>query len=147
MGARIIQLAEVRAKRFGIAAAPANRPLPRLIERFHFWRGASGKRYVHSVYALVECPEVDGCNYMLVRRDEAGRRRLLLIGRLSHDAASLNLAEIRQRGATLGANEVHVHLLATSEHDMKMVEVDLRTALALETPTTPDESCRPEITG
>jgi hypothetical protein len=36
------------------------------------------------------------------------------------------LAEIRQRGATMGANEVHVHLLATSDRDMKLVEFDLR---------------------
>ena len=38
------------------------------------------------------------------------------------------LAEIRQRGAALGADEVHVHLLATSAQESQAVEFDLRTA-------------------
>lgn len=127
MGARIIQLAEIRARR----QAPANdvrgaKPEPRLIERFHFWSGASTKRYVHTVYSLLECPEMSCGTFVLVRRDAQGRREALTIGRLTHAAPSLNLAEIRQRGAMLGANEVHVHLLAATDHDMKLVEFDLR---------------------
>jgi hypothetical protein len=39
----------------------------------------------------------------------------------------LNLAEIRQRGAELGAHEVHVHLLAESSKESRMVEFDLKT--------------------
>lgn len=133
MGARIIELAAVRARRSGLArpgaANPgpaARKPEPRLVERFHFWSGASEKRYVHTVYGLIECPELSSGTYVLVRRDTAGRRSALAVGRLTHASPSLNLAEIRQRGATLGADEVHVHLLAATDHEMKLVEFDLR---------------------
>ena len=127
MGARVIQLAEVRARRAGLNpehvvlsdAADRN-------DRFHFWSGASGRRYVHSVYDLVDCPEVPAANFLLVHRDGAGRRSVLAIGHLTNEVGSLNLAEIRHRGARLGANEVHVHLLAPSAQQRRMVELDLR---------------------
>lgn len=127
MGARVIQLAEVRARR----AAPE----PRLAtmdgaseheERFHFWCGGSGQRYVHTVYDLLDCPEVPAANFLLVHRDASGRRSVLAIGHLKHEVASLNLAEIRHRAARLGANEVHVHLLAPSAQERRIVELDLR---------------------
>jgi hypothetical protein len=94
--------------------------------RFHFWRGASGKRYVHTVFSLIECPRLPEATYILARREPDGRRRLLRIGQLTSDSPSLNLAEIRQRGATLGANEVHVHLLADAPEQRRVVELDLR---------------------
>lgn len=131
MGARIIHLAEIRARRSGEQAeskildgAPAHLP-----DRFHFWGGASGRRYVHTVYGLIECPEVPQGNYMLVRRDEQGRRTVLAIGHLARDCGSLNLAELRHRGARLGANEVHIHLLASSAQQRRRIELDLRAGL------------------
>lgn len=126
MGARIIQLAEVRARRSNRAPVASLGTDIESADRFHFWSGASGQRYVHSVYSLLECPEVPAANFLLVRRDAAGRRDVLAIGRLRHGAGSLNLAEIRQRGARLGANEVHVHLLAPSAAQRRVVEADLR---------------------
>jgi hypothetical protein len=127
MGARVIQLAEVRARRSApkpefVTADSATE----LNDRFHFWSGASGRRYVHSVYDLVDCPEVPAANFLLVHRDGAGRRSVLAIGHLTNSTGSLNLAEIRHRGARLGANEVHVHLLAPSAQQRRMVELDLR---------------------
>ncbi|MDX2306934.1 MAG: hypothetical protein NW216_01715 [Hyphomicrobium sp.] len=129
MGAEIIPLAKFRAARAVLANAPSlvDAPLD-LAERFHFWLGASGRRYVHTVYSLVECPAIPAGNYVLVHRDEDGRRQVLAIGRVGHQAASLNLADIRRRGAELGANEVHVHLLAASAKQSRMVETDLRSA-------------------
>lgn len=127
MGARVIQLAEVRARRS--APKPEIATLDttsELNDRFHFWSGASGRRYVHSVYDLVDCPEVPAANFLLVHRDETGHRSVLAIGHLTNSAASLNLAEIRCRGARLGANEVHVHLLAPSAQQRRIVELDLR---------------------
>ncbi len=127
MGARVIQLAEVRARR--------SAPEPQLAtldgasgyeERFHFWCGGSGQRYVHTVYDLLDCPEVPAANFLLVHRDASGRRSVLAIGHLKHEVASLNLAEIRHRAARLGANEVHVHLLAPSAQERRIVELDLR---------------------
>lgn len=143
MGARIIQLSEIRALRRGPASETQSRkPEPRLIERFHFWGGASERRYVHTVYDLLECPELSGGTFILARRDESGRREVLSIGRLLHASGSLNLAEIRQRGANLGANEVHVHLLAATDHEMKLVEFDLRAGqLAATTgPVSPSQT-------
>lgn len=149
MGAEIIDLAFARMNRrpAALSIAPATaaanlamlRPAPprnsheariEAAGRFHFWTGASGKRYVHTVYSLFDCPPLDAGNYILVRRSAPGQtsRAVLAIGRLSDQAATLNLAEIRQRAATLGADEVHVHLLATSSQEAQAVETDLRTA-------------------
>lgn len=130
MGARVIQLAEVRARRSNpTPVVPFGRDIEPT-DRFHFWSGASGQRYVHSVYSLLECPEVPAANFMLVRRDGSGHREVLAIGRLRHGSSSLNLAEIRLRGARLGANEVHVHLLAPSAEERRAVELDLRAGQA-----------------
>lgn len=126
MGARVIQLAEVRARRSAQKPIASPDSAPELTDRFHFWSGASGRRYVHSVYSLVDCPEIPAANFLLVRRDATGRRAVLAIGHLTNGAGSLNLAEIRHRGARLGANEVHVHLLAPSAQQRRIVELDLR---------------------
>ncbi len=130
MVARIIELAVYRAQRT-LAHEETVRRAAQAHEatRFHFWTGASGKRYVHSVYDLVECPPLPAANYVLVRRDSNGRPHALSIGRTTSSVPSLNLAELRHRGAELGANEVHVHLLADNAKVGKLIEFDLRTGL------------------
>lgn len=132
MSAEVIQLADVRASRHRhlrseVATATASEPAAEA-NRFHFWTGASGKRYVHTVYSLFDCPPLDAGNYILVRRHDRAKRDVLAIGRLTNETASLNLAEIRQRAATLGADEVHVHLLAASAREAQAVEIDLKSA-------------------
>jgi hypothetical protein len=129
MSAEIVSLAQFRSRRFNLDLVDR----PQMAEtsvstRFHFWTGASGKRYVHTVYSLFDCPAVDNANYMLVRREGVARRTILAIGRLTNGNGALNLAEIRQQGAAAGADEVHVHLLATSADEAQAVETDLRTA-------------------
>lgn len=128
MSAEIIRLADVRVRRAAATPAETSQSEFEAPTRFHFWTGATGKRYVHTVYSLFDCPPVGIANYVLVRRDGRATRTILAIGRVAGEAASLNLAEIRQRGAQLGADEVHIHLLATSPQDSQAVEVDLRTA-------------------
>ena len=136
MSAEIIQLADVRHSRMGGTTASetgsgsifARTGSSDSSPRFHFWTGASGKRYVHTVYSLFDCPPLEAANYVLVKRTGKSSRTLLAIGRLTNDTASLNLAEIRQRAATLGADEVHVHLLAGSSRESQAVEVDLKSA-------------------
>lgn len=127
MTARIIEFAEFRARHSETVESTQaqNKPVADA-DRFHFWTGASGKRYVHTVYDLLECPVLPAGNYVLVRREPDGRRTVLSIGRVSSSAHSLNLAEIRQRGAELGADEVHVHLLAETAKQSRLVEFDLR---------------------
>jgi hypothetical protein len=128
MSAQVIEFASafaVRARRMPmpkaapIAVAAAGSP------EFKFWIGASGKRYVHTIHRLIGCPEIENCTFILVGRLLSGRRQILRIGRLENDTPSLNLAEIRQLGATLGATEVHVHLLAKGVHQRRSVELDL----------------------
>jgi hypothetical protein len=129
MTAQIIDFASAVTRR-GEAAGNRQIPLRRsstaLNQDFTFWVGISGAPYVHTIYGLIECPEIPSANIVFVRRDpETGIREALQIGRVEHAAPSLNLAEIRHRGATLGANEIHVHLLGKSEAARAMIERDL----------------------
>jgi hypothetical protein len=130
MSARIVELSRVvalrnRGRRQPSATANEENPA----QPFQFWCGASGQQYVHSIFGLIECPELPRANYILVRREASGRCTILRVGRIDHEAASLNLAEIRHRGAKLGANEVHVHFLAGNDRQRRSVECDLRAGL------------------
>jgi hypothetical protein len=127
MGARIIELAAYRAQRLESEVSAAHESKAKESSRFHFWTGASGKRYVHTIYDLIDCPALPAANYVLVRRAPGARRQILSIGRVRNASPSLNLAEIRQRGAELGADEVHVHLLAETPKLSRLVEFDLKT--------------------
>ena len=97
-------------------------------QAFHYWRGASGRRYLHSVFSLIACPALPRANYILVRRLDDGRRVALSFGQTKDDAASLNLAHLRHEGAKIGANEVHIHLLAEDSEGRALVEADLTAA-------------------
>jgi hypothetical protein len=131
MTAEIIQIAEFRARRGQNSEAQEPAVFagyPEQPPRFHFWTGASGKRYVHTVYSLFDCPTLEDANYILVRRTDRSVRAVLAIGRLANNCPSENLAEIRQHAAALGADEVHVHLLASSHVEAEEVEADLISA-------------------
>jgi hypothetical protein len=119
----IVNLARARPR-----PVPVPCPAHGLPARLHFWRGASGRRYPHTVYGLIECPPLPQATYLLVRRDDAGRREVLHIGLCESDAPTLNLAQLRQRGATLGVNEVHVHFLAETAEQRRLALCDLRAA-------------------
>jgi len=97
-------------------------------QAFHYWRGASGRRYLHSVYTLVGCPALPQANFILVRRHPDGTREALVFGETKDDAISLNLAHLRHEGAKIGANEVHIHFLADTADDRALVQADLRAA-------------------
>ena len=61
------------------------------------------------VHPLILCPPLGhGVRYALVRRDWPGTRNVLGVGRASSVHESANLAEVRERAARLGANEVHL---------------------------------------
>ena len=140
MSAVVIDFAEVIARKRSQAASPiaprafrANVVAPvgapgTLTHDFTFWRGATGIRYVHTVYTLMDCPELPSANVILVRRHASGRTEVMHIGRVESEAPSLNLARIRQDAALLGANEVHIHLLADSATERAAIERDLSGA-------------------
>lgn len=98
-------------------------------ETFHFWSGASGECYVHSVFSLLECPELPPANVVLIKRSQDGCIEVLHVGETANDSQSMNRGQIRQLGAQLGANEVHVHFLGETERQRAVVAFDLREAL------------------
>ena len=100
-----------------------------LDDRFCYWKGASEAGYIHTVYSLLDLPEVPAVNYVLVHRDEQGRRQPLRIAQTDNEAGSLNLADIRHRAARLGANEVHVHMISETSRERALVECDLRAGI------------------
>lgn len=132
MSAQIVDLADFRSKRLAPVTAAVS-PLPQTpaTAPFQFWSGASGTRYVHSIYNLFECPPLEEANYILVKRHRDGQRTVLSIGRVAHAAPSTNLSTIRQRAAELSANEVHIHLLAGGTDASRQIESDLRRALVI----------------
>jgi|LNFM01.1.fsa_nt_gb hypothetical protein len=102
----------------------------------HIWRGASGTLYIHSVTSLVFCPEMGPSTFILLHRDGDGTARVLRVGCLENAAPSLNLAVIRQLGATLGANEVHIRALGKTAADRARVAFDIEHGLgAADNPT------------
>lgn len=122
------------ATRLELAVQPARG----LEQASHFWRGVSGRRYVHTTFKLLECPRLPACTYVLARREADGRRTPLRIGEVSAEAWSLNLAEIRHKAARLGANEVHVHLLADNAETRKRTLEDLRIGQFAELAAEPE---------
>ncbi|MHA1164495.1 MAG: hypothetical protein ACTSP0_02800 [Alphaproteobacteria bacterium] len=109
---------------------PANEPAlvcreGEVEQSFHYWRGESGQRYVHTVFPLIDCPLMAAVNYILVYRDVDGVRRPLDVGRTSGASESLNLAQLRRRAALMGANEVHVHFMAETAAERERVEADV----------------------
>ena len=92
------------------------------------WRGASGRYFQHTVYSLIGCPAPESASFILVRRGADGERRVLSVGCTETKTASLNLARIRRKGATLGANEVHIYSQAPSETARAAVNFDIAAA-------------------
>lgn len=125
MASSILSIARSRQK--AVEPAPVSLGLGAGVpSRIHFWRGASGQRHLHTVYSLIECPALPKVSYLLVRRDSDGTRTVLHIGCGDSEAASLNLARVRQKGAALGANEVHVNFLAEDDESRQLLAYDLR---------------------
>jgi hypothetical protein len=118
-------------------AAAANRPLASLMSTgleklFHSWLGASGRRYICSVYVLGEPPVFD-CRRALVaavRRDACGVAMLFLF-EPGPDEAADDLRFWTQKARVAGANEWHVHLLAETAEDRALVLRDLSPARRL----------------
>ncbi len=125
MASSILSIA--RSRRSAAQPAPVSLGLAvGMPSRIHFWRGASGQRHLHTVYSLIECPALPKVGYLLVRRESDGARNVVYIGCGDSDAPSLNLAKVRQTGAALGANEVHVNFLAADDESRRLNAYDLR---------------------
>jgi len=96
------------------------------------------------VYALIECPPLPAASYVLVRRDDSGRRTALRVEIGTSDAPTLNLAQVRHEGAKAGANEVHVRFGAASDAERQLVACDLRAGLFGTLAASPEAVRTPE---
>lgn len=91
-------------------------------ERFWYWRGVSGKKYIHSIYAVDACPPLPGAIYVAVRRI-GHLRTAVAVGRFSPfwDGTFSEFADMT-------ADEIHVHLLARDNSAADAVLGDLKAA-------------------
>ncbi|HUR42847.1 MAG TPA: hypothetical protein VMZ01_01980 [Aestuariivirga sp.] len=96
-------------------------------ERFWYWRGASGRNYIHSIYRPDACPPLPGAVYVAVRcRGE--ERQAMATGRFPNfwEGSMIDLAFLMKG---VEADEIHVHLLARSDHEASAVSNDLGQAM------------------
>jgi len=119
-------------QRFDADRAPGEEPATisttgEIGQSYHYWRGATGRRYLHTVFPLLDCPEIPKANYIIVARGSTDARQALEIGQTFDHAGSLNLAHLRQRAAQLGGCEIHIHVLAETPSGRNSVEADLRS--------------------
>lgn len=93
-------------------------------DRFWYWHGASGKRYIHSVYKATSCPPLPGAVFVAVRRT-GDLREAVAVGRFSRiwDVAAGITGGLDLQA--LDADELHVHLLAREDEAAEAVADDL----------------------
>ena len=113
-------------------------------DRFWYWRGHSGREYIHSVYPCAACPPFPGAVYVAVRR-EGDRRVAIAAGRFSDfwDVSSDSTGG--PRPSELGADELHVHLLARDPLSVQAVVSDIRAAIADEAPPCAERTPSPGL--
>jgi hypothetical protein len=97
-------------------------------ERFWYWRGASGRNYIHSIYPADSCPPLPGAVYIAVQKI-AGERSAIAIGRFSSFWDGTIAGTNRLGSGHLLAEEIHVHLLARNDAAAEAVLEDLRRAV------------------
>lgn len=100
-------------------------------ERFWYWRGASGKKYIHSVYSVGACPPLPGAIYVAVRRI-GNLRTVIAINRFAPFWDGTFSAH-----ENLDADEIHVHLLARDTVAANAVLNDLKAAFEESSSTSP----------
>lgn len=77
-----------------------------LADRFWYWRGASGRAYIHSIYCRDLCPPVPGAIFVIVHK-RGGSRLAVCVGRTGADGKIPDMPL-----PAGGEEEIHLHLLA-----------------------------------
>lgn len=90
---------------------------PALAERFRFWRGVSGRRYVCSVFPPEAAPRYESSVALHVRRTPGGP--VVVAIRAASDARPVPAAD-----------EIHIHLVRTEANGLARAIADL-TALVV----------------
>ena len=97
-------------------------------ERFFYWQGSSGRKYIHSVYDLEGCPPLPGAVYVAVKR--RGHLRIAVeVSRFAPFWDKTLGEDDLTRLESMGVDEVHVHLLAKNPDIADSVRCDLSQAL------------------
>ncbi|MGE0213845.1 MAG: hypothetical protein AB7S41_19320 [Parvibaculaceae bacterium] len=108
-----------------------------LSRRFCYWRGRSGRRYIHTIYERSACPPLPGALYVAVASDAGGGKRALAVGRFPPFFELLpSLPE--------ECTEVHAHLLSGSDAEARVALEDLCAVLA-PAPTTDAAGARSSV--
>jgi hypothetical protein len=105
-----------------VTALPENSDLG---ERFWYWRGASGRSYIHSIYRRDHCPVVPGAVFVIVSVCD-GLRRAVSAGRFTTESMASTTSGPAGR---LDEEEIHIHLLARNEECASHVLGDLLAAM------------------
>jgi hypothetical protein len=99
-----------------------------LAGRFRHWRGASGRRYIFSVYDQASCPAYDDAILIVATIDARGERRIVFIADTGV-LPELALTQASRMTAALESPvEFHVHLLAVSRAERMATINDLGPA-------------------
>lgn len=98
---------------------------------FRYWRGRSGRRYLHTVHMLADWPGYAEANVIFTRRLGDESREVVWVGQVGPDDSRPGDDGLFARMAKQGASEVHVHLLAGSARARRAVERDLKEGLRL----------------
>ena len=96
-----------------------------LKDRFWYWHGASGTKYIHSIYPANCCPPLPGAIYVAVER-VGSLRTAIAVGRVPNfQACSAGASSFAKTNAV---NEIHVHLLAHDPMAASAILKDLQEA-------------------
>jgi hypothetical protein len=100
---------------------------PSFQDRFWYWSGASGQKYIHSVYRIEDCPPLPGAIYVAVKR-KGSLRVAVAVGRFQPFWDHVVGAREARRFASLGVDELHVHLLGKTPAQIEAVFSDIQEA-------------------
>lgn len=107
-------------------------PVGALPGEFTFWRGRSGRRYVFSVFPVIgriqgerSCPDHEDAVVLAVRRERGGRRRVLFAADTGPFPALLLGGAALQAALAAGADEIHMHLLASDASERAALMTDI----------------------
>jgi hypothetical protein len=83
-------------------------------DQSHWWQGASGHQYVHTVYPIYAIPDfIQACNYIFAHLRFDGTREPCYIGQSGEFDQRLNRHEKLADTLRLGATEVHIRNCST----------------------------------
>lgn len=104
-----------------------------LSDRFCFWRGRSGRRYVFSIYRTGDTDETAVPRYseavmIAARRGSDGGRSILRVGRTGALPGLVVSSSERDERFDEDADELHFHLLAGDNAEREAIVSDLAEA-------------------